>query len=94
VHLEWTRPALKDLREAGDFIALDNPQAAKRIAERVQEAVEYLLGHPNMGRQGRVSGTRELVVSGTPFIVVYRIVVPTIQILRVLHHARKWPAVR
>lgn len=90
MHLEWTRPALGDLKEAGDFIALDNPKAAKRMADRVKEAVEYLTDHPNMGRQGRVSGTRELVVSGTPFIVVYRVIVPSVQILRVLHHARKW----
>ncbi|MFH1029409.1 MAG: type II toxin-antitoxin system RelE/ParE family toxin, partial [Pseudomonadota bacterium] len=69
-----------------------NPSAAQRMAERVQEAVEYLLDHPDMGRPGRVSGTRELVVSGTPFIVVYRVIAPVIQILRVLHYARKWPA--
>ncbi|MEK7846980.1 MAG: type II toxin-antitoxin system RelE/ParE family toxin [Nitrospinota bacterium] len=85
-----TRPSINDLREAGEFIASDNPQAAERMAERVQEAVEYLLEHPNMGRVGRVSGTRELVVSGTPFIIVYCVIVPTIQILRVLHHSRKW----
>jgi plasmid stabilization system protein ParE len=62
VHLKWTRPAIGDLKEAGDFIASDNPSAAQRMAERVQEAVEYLLDHPDMGRPGRVSGTRELVV--------------------------------
>lgn len=90
--LEWTRPALDDLKEAGDFIALDNPRAAQRMGERVQEAVEYLLEHPNMGKPGRVSGSRELVVSGTPFIVIYRVKTPAVQILRVLHHARKWPA--
>jgi addiction module RelE/StbE family toxin len=90
VHLEWTLPALRDIKEAGDFIAVDNPQTAERTAERVREAVEYLLDHPTMGRTGRVSGTRELVISGTPFIVVYRIAVPSVQILRVLHHARKW----
>jgi len=92
VHLEWTRPAIRDIKDAGDFIALDNPKAADRMAERVRESVEYLVEYPNMGRIGRVSGTRELIVSGTPFIVVYRVKVPSIQILRVLHHARKWPA--
>ena len=46
--------------------------AAERMAERIQEAVKYLLEYPNMGRPGRVSGTRELVASGTPFVVVYR----------------------
>ncbi|MCL4490630.1 MAG: type II toxin-antitoxin system RelE/ParE family toxin [Nitrospirae bacterium] len=92
MHLEWARPALGDLKEAGDFISRDNPQAAERMSERVKEAVEYLREYPNMGRPGRAAGTKELVVSGTPFIVVYRIKVPAIQILRVLHHARKWPA--
>ncbi|MEC4685206.1 MAG: type II toxin-antitoxin system RelE/ParE family toxin [Nitrospirota bacterium] len=82
---------MKDLKEAGNFIASDNPEAALRMSERVQEAVEYLLDHPNMGRPGRVAGTRELIVSGTPFILVYRVKTPSIQILRVLHHAREWP---
>ena len=91
MHLEWTRPAINDIEKAGDFIAGNNPPAAKRMAERVHESVEYLIQHPNMGRPGRVQGTRELIVSGTPFIVVYRVNVPAIQILRVLHHARKWP---
>ena len=92
MHLKWTLPALGDIKDAGNFISLDNPQAAERMSDRVKEAVEYLISYPNMGRPGRVAGTKELVVSGTPFIVVYRVRVPIIQILRVLHHARKWPA--
>ena len=92
MHLKWTRPAINDLKDAGEFIALDSPQAAERMAERVKEAVEYLTEFPNMGRPGRMPETRELIVSGTPFIIVYRIKVPAIEILRVLHHARKWPA--
>ncbi len=91
MHLKWTYPAIKDLKDAADFIALDNPTAANRMSDRIREAVEYLIEHPNMGRIGRVQGTRELVISGTPFIVVYRIKIPAIEILRVLHHARKWP---
>ncbi len=91
MHLEWTLKAVGDLREAGHFIAEDNPPAAEKIAERVQEGVEYLLNHPNMGRPGRLTNTRELVISGTPFIVVYWVRGTAVQILRVLHHLRKWP---
>lgn len=91
MRLEWTRPAIRDLREAGAFIASGNPQAAKRMAERVREAVEYLPEQPNIGRPGRVPGTRELVVTGTPFIVVYWARGAAVQVLRVLHHSRKWP---
>ena len=93
MHLEWALPALRDIKDAGDFIASDGPHAAKRMAERIQEAVEYLLEFPNMGRPGRVTGTKELIVSGTPFVVVYRVGTTTIQILRILHHARNWPSV-
>jgi toxin ParE1/3/4 len=91
MHLEWTLKALGDLREAGNYIAEDNPQAAEKIADRVREAVEYLLEHPNTGRPGRLPTTRELVISGTPFIIVYWVRGMAVQILRVLHHSRKWP---
>jgi addiction module RelE/StbE family toxin len=80
-----------DLREAGEYIALDNTEAAHRMATRIIEAVEYLIDQPNIGRPGRLSGSRELIVSGTPFIVVYWVRGAAVQILRVLHHARKWP---
>ena len=91
MRLEWTLKALGDLREAGNFIAEDNPQAAEKIADRAREAVEYLLEHPNMGRPGRLPNTRELVISGTPFIVIYWVRRTALQILRVLHHSKKWP---
>jgi len=90
-NITWSLPALSDLESAGEFIAEDNVKAARRMASRVQEAVEYLVEQPNIGRPGRLDGTRELVVSGTPFIVVYWIRDGVVQILRVLHHARKWP---
>ncbi|MCL7489252.1 MAG: type II toxin-antitoxin system RelE/ParE family toxin [Desulfobulbaceae bacterium] len=89
--IEWSLPAISDLKTAGEYIAEENLTAAKRMASRVQEGVEYLAEHPHMGRPGRLEGTRELVVSGTPFIVVYWVREGAVQILRVLHHARKWP---
>jgi len=90
MRLKWTEPAIYDLREAGDYLALENPQAAAKMAARIQEAVEYLLDYPGIGRAGRLSDTKELVVTGAPFIVIYRLRSPTVQILRLLHHARKW----
>ena len=91
MELKWTHAAIGDLKASSDFLAEDNPRAAQAMAQRMREAVEYLLEYPNLGRSGRLRGTRELVVSGTPFIVVYRIRHDEIQMLRVLHHARKWP---
>ena len=66
------------------------PSGCGKDGGAVQEAVEYLLDYPGIGRAGRLSDTKELVVTGTPFIVIYRLRSPTVQILRLLHHARKW----
>jgi toxin ParE1/3/4 len=89
--LEWATPALDDLKAAGDYIAQDNPAAARRMANRVREAVELLQDQPNLGRPGRLTDTKELVVSGTPFVVVYRVRKGDVHIVRLLHHSLSWP---
>ena len=90
--LVWTPAALDDLASLRAFIAEQDPAAAQRIALRTIHAVEtQLLQSPEMGRPGRVAGTRELVITRTPFIVPYRLRGQAIQILRVYHGARRWP---
>jgi toxin ParE1/3/4 len=89
--IKWVRLALTDLDEAAAFISQDNPEAAIRTVKRIREATRILSDQPNAGRVGRVHGTRELVIVGTPFILPYRVIKNTVQILRVLHGARKWP---
>ncbi len=89
--IKWVRLALDDLDKAGEFIAGDNPKAAVRVLKRIWGAVQLLADQPHAGRAGRIPGTRELVVTGTPFIIPYRVVENTVQILRVLHGKRKWP---
>jgi len=89
--IRWVRLALTDLDEAAAFISQDNPEAAKRAVKRVRDAARLLSDQPNAGRPGRVHGTRELVIADTPFILPYRVVRNTVQILRVLHGARRWP---
>jgi toxin ParE1/3/4 len=91
VTVEWTRLAIQHLREAYEYVARDCPEAAEKMVERVFTAVEALERYPNMGRQGRLQGSRELVIAGTPFVVIYRPGRKTVQILAVFHSARKWP---
>jgi toxin ParE1/3/4 len=91
VRIRWLRRALRNLDEEAEYIARDNPLAATRIVERIATSVERLASYPASGRPGRVPGTRELVVSGTPYIVPYRVHRETVEILRVFHAARKWP---
>ena len=61
------------------------------VDDRIQQQVEALEQFPEMGRQGRTEGTRELVIQRTPYIAVYRIVRGVVLILRVLHGAQQWP---
>jgi toxin ParE1/3/4 len=89
--IRWVSLALADLAEAADFISKDNPEAARKMVRRIWEAANLLAEHPDAGRAGRVPGTRELIVGGTHFILPYRVKDNTVQILRVLHSARKWP---
>ena len=90
----WSPQAIADLVALRAYIEEDNPAAAQRIALQILRNVESLLSNrPQMGRPGRVPGTRELVIPRTPFIVPYRLVGNTIQVLRVFHGARRWPEI-
>ncbi len=87
----WLRRALLDLDDAYSYVAADKPGAALRLVEQIEEGVRQLSLHPNLGRAGRVPGTRELVIAGTPFLVVHRLDAGRAVILTVLHGARRWP---
>jgi toxin ParE1/3/4 len=91
VRVRWLRVALANLEAEADYIAEDNPAAVDRLVQRLMRAVNLLGKNPAMGRPGRVSGTRELVVGDTSFIVPYRVRANAVEILRVFHAARKWP---
>jgi addiction module RelE/StbE family toxin len=89
--LRWTRLALQDLRHLHEYIAEDNPSAANDMVVRIQDATQRLKNHPQMGRPGRVQGTHELVIAGSPYIVVYILRDSAIQIVAVIHSAMRWP---
>lgn len=89
--VRWTTPALQQLREARLYVEAENPRAANAIATRIEDGVNRLALFPEMGRIGRRTGTRELVIPGTNFVVAYKISLETIDIVAVLHGARKWP---
>lgn len=91
MEVKWTVSALLDLQEIRAYIAGEKLWAAARVADRIRTSVDLLRRFPRLGREGRVSGTRELVVSRTPFLVAYLIKQDQIEILRVLHGAQKWP---
>ena len=87
----WSPRAIEHLAHLREYITRDNPNAANRIASALLEAVERLAKLPNLGRPGRVAGTRELVVSGTPFIIPYRLRGDRLEIVAVFHARQKRP---
>jgi toxin ParE1/3/4 len=91
VRVRWLRTALANLEAEAGYIGEDNPAAARRVVQKIFRAANLLKKNPAMGRPGRVAGTRELVVGGTPYILPYRVRRDAVEILRVFHAARRWP---
>jgi toxin ParE1/3/4 len=89
--IQWAKDATRQLAAAHAYVAADNPNAADRLLVRITQAVRLLGSHPRAGREGRVRNTRELVISGTPYIVAYRVRKSAVQVLAVLHGKRRWP---
>ena len=89
--VRWHRDAINDLGDIERFIERDNPRAARAVRSKISAAVRTLATHPRLGRIGRIPGTRELVVSGTPYIVGYEVAGGRVTVLAVLHASQKWP---
>jgi toxin ParE1/3/4 len=92
VRIEWLPAAERNRESQLAYIGERNPRAAIDIGDAIAIAVGHLADHPHMGRAGRIKGTRELVVSGTPYVIAYRIEPDAVVILRLLHGAQRWPA--
>ena len=87
----WSPDALFDMADLREYIAEDNPDAARRVAIALVQTVEEGLSmNPQLGHPGRVPGTRELVMPKMPFIIAYRIHKSMLEVLGVYHHARRW----
>ncbi len=90
--VRYTRQAVADLDEARANIMLERPAAAEAMVLHIREAIEGLRQFPGRGRHGRVAGTRELVIPGTPFIVPYPVTGRYVDVLAILHGRRMWPS--
>ena len=87
----WSRRAIRHLVSLREYIEKDSEQNASVVAKRILSAVE-LLPQPEMGRPGRVLGTRELVVPDTPYLIPYRVRRDRLELIAVFHGRQKWPA--
>lgn len=90
--VRWSEEAVEDLVALRAYIGVDDTTIAQRMALHIIRCIEVLLAeNSDLGRPGRVPGTRELVIAQTPFIVPYRVRGRRIEVLRVYHAARRWP---
>ena len=89
MRLEWLPEATRNLTTQLEWIAERDLAAAIDVGDAVHTAVARLADHPTIGRPGRVPTTRELVVAGTPYVVVYRTERAVVLLLRILHRAQR-----
>ena len=87
----WSDSAEKDLASVLLYIAVDDKAAAFKLVDKLEAAGRRLEEFPMRGRVGRSPGTRELVVSGTNYILIYEIFDDGVEILRAMHGAQDWP---
>ena len=86
----WTPEALEDRAAIWNYISEENPNAAIRLDTLFSRALEKLSEHPQIGRQGLITGTRELIPHKN-FRLVYEIDHDTVWILALVHVSRMWP---
>jgi toxin ParE1/3/4 len=92
MRLRWTATALHDLTQICDYIGEHGSSpVARRVALAIVRSIDTLVEFPELGRSGKMPGTRELVFTGLPFLAVYRIGTNEVEILRILHGAQNWP---
>jgi len=88
----WTKIASRHLHAAYEYWSRERSEdAADIMLDRILSTVELLECHPELGRQGRISSTRELLLQPLPFFLAYRVKLKRVEILGLLHCARKWP---
>ena len=91
MELRWTEDAADDLERIADYLFEKIPQHAADLVRSIYETPSALAAFPHRGRPGRKVGTRELVLSSLPYIIVYQLTGNIVHITRILHGAQKWP---
>jgi toxin ParE1/3/4 len=94
MNLRYTRLALQDIESLFAFIAKDDEVAAQKVGRAVRDNIDRLIQFPSYGRPGDVEGTRQFVVAGLPYIVVYETEDEMITVLRIYHAAQDRPGSR
>jgi plasmid stabilization system protein ParE len=87
--IRYKARAVRHIKAIHDYIAQNDAAAAQRVLQRIEYSINGLLILPFSGRPGVVAGTRILVVPGIPYVVIYRLRQQDVDIIAVLHTARR-----
>jgi len=91
MRIRWTEGAVGNLDHVEEYIVQDNPSSAVATVNKIIEAAQMLADYPTIGKRGRERGTRELVVAGIPYSIIYVVHHEELIVIRVLHTAMKYP---
>ena len=92
MRVRWTTDAADDLERICDYIATSRRNVAQNVAATIVQRIADRQTFPELGRRGRVEGTRELTFASLPFVAVHEVHLEEVRVLRILHGARRWPS--
>lgn len=81
--------AAERLAEIVEYIVQEDPSGAANVLRQIDRTIMLLEDQPLIGRQSAIAGFRELVVPRYPYIILYRLVVETVEIADIFHTARR-----
>jgi toxin ParE1/3/4 len=90
MRLRWSPEAANDLENILHYLEQNRPRAAQPTVSRLYNSIRRLRRSPRMGRVGHIPGTRELIVSGLPYIVLFRPTEELVEVVRIFHGAQDW----
>lgn len=91
MQLRWTSAAADDLENIANYLFEKTPEHAARLIRELYDAPSTLKSFPNRGRPGKKAGTRELVMTSLPYVIVYQVRGDIAHVLRILHSSQEWP---
>lgn len=91
MEVRWSPESVDDLEKIVTHIQKDYRKAAQDTGRKIYQSISQLKQFPRRGRAGRIEGTRELVISSLPYLVVYRVKERAVEVVRIFHAAQDWP---
>ncbi|MBN9023685.1 MAG: type II toxin-antitoxin system RelE/ParE family toxin [Rhizobiales bacterium] len=90
MRVRFTRRAARDLAEIGDYIAVEDPDAAARVRDAIVGAIDRVARHPHLGiKNVRAPDLRSCLAIPFPYRIHYRVRDGSISIVHVRHTSRR-----